>query len=414
MTLWDDLSPENPQFATLFVDRLLDAAIQRCASDVHLHPRSDVWEVLFRIDGVLSLIGSVRRSQTTDPVARLMVMARLPSYRAGIPQEGPLLPAAVSSPNGRTTGDSADVQMRLGTFPTVHGQRAVIRLLSNQQPLTKIADLGLGEDITRELTELTDCREGVILLAGPAGSGKTTTLYACLRSIAAEANRRGVLTIEDPIESVIDGISQSQLQPESGMTLAAALRSAVRQDPEVLLVSEIRDEETADAVLGASLTGHLCFSSVHASGVAGAVGRLAQMNLPDYLLRSGLLAICSQRLLRQTCDACRNVSSQASELRDAPYGDPDCERCHGVGYAGRLAIAQCVRFDRGPIGEAVLAAVAKHQSAGDIHRAACQAGMLTLAQLAWQLVEKGRTDEAEVYRVLGRHAGTRPDHLVWT
>ncbi len=349
-----------------------------------LHP----WEVLFRIDGVLTPIASVTRSEMTDPVARLMVMAGLPSYRSGQPQEGRL----TQTPN--------DVEMRLGTFPTLHGQRAVVRLFGTQTPLTTIQDLTLPEDVAADLTELCDSREGVVLLAGPAGSGKTTTLYACLRHIADGPFKRSVLAIEDPIETVIDSISQSQLHPASGMTLATALRSAVRQDPEVLLVSEIRDVETADAVLVSSLTGHLCFSSIHASHCAGALRRLVQMDLPPYLLRSGLLAVCSQRLLRRLCPECGSDSDSSEKTTG-------CNTCGGIRYFGRMAIAECVRFDIGEIGDSVMKTLAKDQSASQIQAAAVQAGMMELRQRAWQLVDAGHTDAAEVYRVLGRQAGSR-------
>ncbi len=382
---WNDLVPSDPQFAVNFIDRMLSLAIAQQASDIHLQPRASTWEILFRIDGVLLPIGEMPRSELTDPVARLMVMAGLPSYRSSQPQEG------------RLSGSPAGVDMRLGTFPTVHGQRAVIRLFGTTLPLESIDALSLSDDVATDLMQLCDRRDGVVLLAGPAGSGKTTTLYACLRYIAGATFKRSVLTIEDPIELLVEGISQSQLNPTTGMTLAAALRSAVRQDPEVLLVSEIRDEETADAVLVSSLTGHLCLSSIHASHCAGALRRLVQMELPAYLLRSGLLAICSQRLLRQLCTACgRGSDAVASDC---------CEVCGSAGYHGRIAIAECVRFDTGEVGEAVMRCLGSDQSADQIHAAAVAAGMIDLKSRAWRLVDNRQTDAAEVYRVLGRQAG---------
>ncbi len=407
-SFWNDLSPSDPQFAVTFVDRLLELAIRRRASDVHLQPRQASWEVLFRIDGVLVPIGSVPRSDVTDPAARLMVLAGLPSYRSSQPQEGRLMWAP---PRSRADAPLAShkfspideslgtgVEMRLGTFPTLHGQRAVVRLFGTTAPLTSLAALSLSEDIQKDLAELCDRRDGVVLLAGPAGSGKTTTLYACLRHITAGSSRRSVLTIEDPIESVLDGVSQSQLNQTTGMTLATALRSAVRQDPEVLLVSEIRDEETADAVLTSSLTGHLCFSSIHASNCAGALRRLVQMELPAYLLRSGLLAVCSQRLLRKVCPQCGCPAEQPIK---------ECDLCGGTGYAGRIAMGECVRFDGGEIGDAVMASLAKEHSADQIHASAVAAGLVDMRQRAWQLVDAGYTDAAEVFRVLGRQAGSR-------
>lgn len=377
---WDDLKPSDPEYATRLVERMLSAAVQRRASDIHLHPRADHWEILFRLDGVLCPLGSVPKSQLTDPVARLMVLANIPTYKSAQPMEGRLAQA----PDG--------VEMRLGTFPTMHGTRAVVRLFAATDQLITMDRLGLSATATESLIELSEAREGAVLLTGPAGSGKTTTLYACLRHIASMTPRRSVLTIEDPIESVIDSISQSQLQPALGMTLASSLRSAVRQDPEVLLVSEIRDSETADAVLMSSLTGHLVFSSLHAGDVAVALRRLVQMELPPYLLRSGLRAICCQRLLRRLCGECHGHPS------------PDCPGCGGAGYRGRIAIAELARFDRGELGETMLSQLAAGQSASSIHLAAEEAGMATLRQQAWQLVESDVSDEREVYRVLGRGA----------
>jgi len=384
--LWHELSPSDPQYAVRLVDAILAEAVRRGASDVHLHPRSDVYEILFRLDGVLSLVETVSRSSTTDPVARLMVMARLPTYRAGEPMEG------------RLAEVPGNVEMRLGTFPTLHGQRAVVRLFAPQTNLDRIDQLSLSEDVALQLRQLIDCRDGAILVVGPAGSGKTTTIYAALREIAAAKPRRSVLTIEDPIESVIDGISQSQLQATTGMTLAAALRSAVRQDPEVLLVSEIRDVETADAVLVSSLSGHLVFSTMHAADCAGALRRLVQMRLPPYLIQSGLRAVISLRLLRELCDSCREMHGQEKH---------DCSHCGGSNYFGRVLIAECVRFDSGEVGEVVMRCLSDGDSAASISKSAIAAGMTPLASAAWRLIDLGVTDEAEVYRVLGSAARHR-------
>lgn len=410
-TFTADLSPADSQYAVALVDRLMETAIDRRASDLHLHPRSDCWEILLRIDGVLTWLGDVPKGETTDPVSRLMVLANLPTYRSDQPLEG-----SIRHVSG--------VEMRLGTFPTVHGQRAVLRLLDSHGPDGGIDALGLPADVAISLGELCQHREGVILWTGPAGSGKTTTLYACLRTIRdgieladdvdscdgmngasdvafASRPRRSILTLEDPIESIIDGISQSQLARQSGLTLAAALRSAVRQDPEVLLVSEIRDADTADAVLGASLTGHLCFSSMHAIDAAAALRRLSQMQLASHLVRSGLLAIGSQRLLRRMCRECRPTSTSATDRR--------CPTCGGLGYHGRLAIAECVRFDSGSVGESMLRWFGQDRSADEIRDVARQSGMISLKQQAWRAVEDQQTDELEITRVLGSRIADRAD-----
>jgi general secretion pathway protein E len=380
---WTDLRPGDDEYAVHLVERMLLAAVEQGASDIHLHPRIDHWELLFRLDGVLHVIGQLPKSELTDPVARLMVLANIPTYKAGQPMEGRLSHSPLSQ-------SAHGIEMRLGTFPTVHGVRAVIRLFAATDQLTTIEQLGLAPDVTEALIELSESREGAILLTGPAGSGKTTTLYACLRHIAAMNPRRSVLTIEDPIESVIDSISQSQLQPAIGMTLASSLRSAVRQDPEVLLVSEIRDSETAEAVLMSALTGHLVFSSLHAGDVALALRRLVQMQLPSYLLRSGLRAVCCQRLLRRWCETCQGKG---------------CEACQGTGYRGRVAIAELIRLDRDEWGEKMMSQLAAGQSANAIYREAEEAGLVTLRSRARQLVEARITDNREVLRVLGSFPG---------
>ncbi|QEF99085.1 Type II secretion system protein E [Stieleria maiorica] len=367
------------------VNDCLTAALQRGASDVHLQPRSRRWEVAFRIDGVLQPYESFEISDHSDPVSRLMALAALPSYRAGVPQEGPL----------RWQDDAGQThEMRLGVFPTVHGNRAVIRIMGDRQSLRQIDGLGFDATTIRRVRTVCDARDGWLLVAGPAGSGKTTTLYACLSYIAETGFGRSVLTIEDPIESVIDSISQSQLQPSSGMTLASAMRAAVRQDAEVLLVSEIRDVDTAEAVLAASMTGHLCFSSIHAGSIGATLRRLVQMKLPIYAIQSGLRGILCQRLLRKTCTECPGPSESSA--------DSDCKRCHGTGYQGRLPVAQLLCFDGSAAGHAVFDALTEGRSAMEIDAIAARAGIDSLYDQATRLVDEGRTDMDEVFRVLGR------------
>lgn len=382
---FDELDPDSPNFAIDAIDRLLPLAISRGASDVHLQPRKERWEILFRIDGVLSPAGTLPRSGISDPVNRLMVIAGLPTYRSGQPMEGRL---AWSDKQANDT----EVSARLGIYPTVHGPRAVIRLLRRDNSHDSVESLGLSDDVTTKLISLCDQTDGAILLSGPTGSGKTTTMYAMLRRIADASPRRSVMTIEDPVESVIDGISQSELDASVGMTLASALRSAVRQDSEVLLVSEIRDPETAEAALQASLTGHLVFSSLHATDIATSLRRLTHLGVPTYVVRSGIRAILSQRLLRKICPDCQGKH----------HGK--CQACFGTGYGGgRIAISQCIEFDGSdPVGEAFADALEAGASATQMRAAADQAGGDDLRRRAAEYVSQGITNQEEVYRVLGR------------
>lgn len=343
---------------------------------------------MLRIDGVLTLLTLLPGGGASDPVTRLMVLAGLPTYRSGQPMEGRLK---------WDRGDSS-LSMRLGVYPTVHGPRAVVRLLRRDSSFDSIESLGLTQNVTDSLVSLSEQTDGAVLLSGPTGSGKTTTMYAILRRIASQLPRRCVMTIEDPVESVIDAISQSELDPSSGMTLASALRSAVRQDCEVLLVSEIRDPETAEAALQASLTGHLVFSSLHASDVAASLRRLIQLGTPIHAIRSGVRAILSQRLIRKRCGDCDGEAANATKDRITPR----CESCLGTGYRGRIGIAQCVRFDgNDPVGEALMGALEAGQSLSEMRTRAAQAGGTDLQERAWECVRSGQTDAAEVYRVLG-------------
>jgi general secretion pathway protein E len=388
-----NLDPLDENFAVDVVDRLFPMAIARGASDIHLQPREKGWELLFRIDGVLSVAEFLPGGGASDPASRLMVLAGLPTYRSGQPMEGRL----------RWSGDGTtgrELSMRLGIYPTVHGPRATIRLLRQDDTYDSIDSLGLSKDVEQSLVELCCHTDGAVLLSGPAGSGKTTTMYAMLRHIAATIPRRSVVTIEDPVESVIDAISQSELDPTEGMSLASALRSAVRQDSEVLLVSEVRDPETAEAAMQASLTGHLVFSSLHATDVAASLRRLVQLGVPSYIVRSGVRAILTQRLLRRICDRCGTGGREAAA--DAADGET-CARCLGTGYRGRIAIAQCVRFDGGdPVGESLAETLESSASAIEMRRASIEAGGVDLHARALSYVEQGITDLAEVYRVLGR------------
>jgi general secretion pathway protein E len=376
-----ELVPTDVNFAVDAVDLILPMAIGVGASDVHIQPRSGGWEILLRIDGALSVVSVLAGGGASDPVTRLMVLAGLPTYRSGQPMEGRL-----------KWGGDADgpLSMRLGVYPTVHGPRAVVRLLRKDASYDSIESLGLTADVTESLIHMSEQTDGAVLLSGPTGSGKTTTMYAILRRIASQQPRRCVMTIEDPVESVIDSISQSELDPAAGMTLASALRSAMRQDCEVLLVSEIRDPETAEASMQASLTGHLVFSSLHATDVAASLRRLIQLGIPAFAVRSGVQAILSQRLIRTLCDRCRGDNSE------------HCPRCLGSRYHGRIAIAQCVRFDGSdPVGESLAASLEAGHSLIEMRRAAASAGGTDLADRGWQFVRDGITDAAEIYRVLG-------------
>ncbi|HWE40837.1 MAG TPA: GspE/PulE family protein [Isosphaeraceae bacterium] len=383
------LDAGDPRHVVALVDLILAEARAAGASDVHLLPTADGLELRWRIDGVLQAVSTLPATLAPNVVARLKVVAELLTYRTDLPQEG------------RIRGAPGDVEMRVSTFPTLHGEKAVVRLFVGSGGLLRLDDLGLPVEVRDALRLLLDETSGAILLAGPAGSGKTTTIYACLRELAASTEgRRSLVTLEDPIEAALNGVSQSQVNPAAGFDLATGLRSLVRQDPEVIAVGEIRDRATAEVAFQASLTGHLVLSTFHAGGAAEAIGRLVDMGVEPFVLRSGLRAVVCQRLLRRLCSCARAIDRREDRLGlDVlnAFQAVGCPSCRGAGYRGRLVLAELLRPDLGDVGPAILARV-------DVRRLeslALAAGLVPLRERARTAVEEGLTSPAEVRRVLG-------------
>ena len=287
--------------------RLPAGRCQRGASDIHWQPGGDGFDVRFRLDGVLQTVATLPKHIGPNVVGRLKVLADLLTYRTDCPQEGRLRTAADAAEQSQGQDNDA-VEMRVSTFPTLYGERAVVRLFGAARSLQRLDDLGLTPDVLAPLRQLLAETSGAILVSGPAGSGKTTTVYACLRELAAvHGGARSLMSIEDPIEVAVSGVAQSQVHAPAGFDLATGLRFLMRQDPEVILVGEIRDRATAEAALQASLTGHLLLSTFHAGSAAETVGRLLDMGIEPYVLRSGLLAILNQRLLRRLCSCAEAI-----------------------------------------------------------------------------------------------------------
>jgi type II secretory ATPase GspE/PulE/Tfp pilus assembly ATPase PilB-like protein len=394
------LNAAGVEYATQFVESLLAAARRRNASDVHLQPTPQGLTVRWRIDGVLQLLGEFPRGQAADVVSRLKVLAQLLTYRSDVPQEG------------RIPG-TGDCEMRVSTFPTLHGERAVVRLFAGQSQYLLVRDLGLPEEIEGELLRLLGETSGAIVITGPAGSGKTTTAYACLREIAAQSQgRRSLVSLEDPIEMAIDGIAQSQINAAAGFDLPTGLRSLMRQDPEVILVGEIRDAETSFTAFQAALTGHLVLSTFHAGSAASGLARLIDMGIEPYLIRSGLRALIQQRLVRRLCEChTEGTAAGSSSSADARLGLPiehfrtaaGCPACSHTGYRGRLVLAELLPPLTGEVGQAVLA----RRDALELARLARAAGMTTLFERACTAAEAGQTDPAEIRRLLGFEMSAR-------
>jgi type II secretory ATPase GspE/PulE/Tfp pilus assembly ATPase PilB-like protein len=370
-------APRDPQYATRFVEHLLSAACNRGASDIHLTPSPQGLQVAWRIDGVLQHLGVFAPGETADVVARLKVLADLLTYRQELPQEGRL----------RTS--DAGVEMRISTFPTLFGERLVVRIFREAQPLDTLASLGLPNELKESLHHSLQQTSGAIIVTGPAGSGKTTTVYAALRELLRSEHARSIMTLEDPVECVLPGVSQSAIQPSAGFDFAVALRSLMRQDPEVILVGEMRDRETTVAAFQAALTGHLVLTTFHAGSTCGAISRLTDMGIEPYVLRSGLQSLIAQRLVRRLC-ACSATTHQATLSQD-------CAACSGTGYCGRMVLAELLPPLVGELGALVLAKA----DAQRLAVAACSAGLRTLAQRAQAALAAGQTSLAEIHRVLG-------------
>jgi general secretion pathway protein E len=383
------LDAASAQYVTEVVSRALSAARAAGASDVHLQPTADGLELRWRIDGVLQPLATLPSALAPNVVARLKVLADLLTYRSDMPQEG------------RIRSAPGDVEMRVSTFPTLYGEKAVVRLFGGSSRYQRLADLGLPSEIHDALSRLLNETSGAIFLAGPAGSGKTTTVYACLRELVdRSAGTRSLATLEDPIEVAVPGVAQSQVNASAGFGLALGLRSLLRQDPEVIVVGEIRDRETAEVAFQASLTGHLVLSTFHAGSAAGVIGRLSDMGIEPYLLRSGVLAIVCQRLVRRLCGCAREVHEPIAllglpvRLARVPVG---CADCSGTGYRGRLVLAELLEPDQGALGRAILS----RTDVAQLEALAAGAGMISRWARACDAVEAGLTSPAEVRRVLG-------------
>ena len=382
--------------AVAVVAAILDEARAMGASDVHLQPSAAGLDVHFRVDGVLSRLGVLPATLASNVVARLKVLADLLTYRTDIPQEGRI----------RTGPSLGTGEVRVSTFPTLHGERAAIRLFSNPGERLRLADLGLPADVQAALAHHLNDTSGMILLTGPAGTGKTTTIYACLRDlVASTGGGRSLASLEDPIEAAVDGVAQAQVNLASGFDLATGLRSLLRQDPEVIAVGEIRDRATAEVAFQASLTGHLVLTTFHAGTAAGAISRLAEMGIEPYLIRSGLGAVVSQRLIRTLCDCARPVAASSDPTDPSRLGLPvapsrvaaGCPDCLETGYRGRLVLAEWL----GPARLDPTVWTPGGTDLATLQAAAVASGMIPLWTRALAAVAAGLTTPVEIRRVLG-------------
>ncbi|MBN1817047.1 MAG: type II/IV secretion system protein [Sedimentisphaerales bacterium] len=371
---------------SLVADILSDAVL-RGATDIHFEPTSQQILVKYRLDGELQTVDKLAACLSENIITRLKVMANLLTYRNDVPQEG-RIPFASAIPD-KTQDRVTD--MRLAVFPTIHGQRAVIRFFYEDKGLLHLDQLGLSDYIHTKLVEIAGQRQGVLLLTGPAGSGKSTTLGALLRNIQERFSGRSIVALEDPVERVISGVTQIQIANYSEMTFPVALRSLLRQDPEVLMLGEIRDAETARIAIEAGLTGHLLMSTMHSGSPAGALLRLLEMGIEPYQVTSAISAVLNQRLVRQLCRRCKRTNPEGQWQ---PVG---CEACLQSGFHGRILIAELVELE-GDLRNALLQKTDLDQLEGLLRKR----GHMTMAQDARRLVAEGITTMQEIEKTIGK------------
>ena len=367
------------------VDELLADAIRCGASDVHFEPANSDLAVKYRLDGSLKTVERLPTIISDNVIARLKVLGGLLTYRNDIPQEG-RIEGKDKSPTGAKVTDK-----RLAIFPTIHGQRAVVRLFYENTGLTELEQLGFSDYIYSGLKDIARQNQGVLLLTGPAGSGKSTTLGALLRDILKIHPGKSIIALEDPVERNIDGVTQVEVSSRSEMTFPVALRSLLRQDPEVLMIGEIRDAETAGIVIEAGLTGHLLMITMHSGSPAGCLLRLLEMGIEPYQVTSSVSAVLNQRLVRRLCEKCKRKEN------DGTFTAHRCDECFDTGYKGRVLIAEMVRLD-GELRKAILAKADMEA----LEKILASRGHMDMAHDGRRLVAEGITTTEEIHRVVGK------------
>ena len=387
-----DMASEAPVIK--LVNQLLTKAVEDGASDIHIEPFQDQLQFRYRIDGILVIQNQPPVALQQAIVSRIKIMARMDIAERRLPQDGRI----------RTKIAGKDIDIRVSCLPTMYGESVVMRILDRNRVELNLETLGFPEKERERFEELITRPYGIVLVTGPTGSGKTTTLYAALQQINTPDKK--IITIEDPVEYELSGINQVEVNSKAGLTFAGGLRSIVRQDPDVILIGEIRDKETADIAIQSALTGHLVFSTLHTNDAAGAVTRLVELGVEDYLLSSAVIGIMAQRLVRVLCPECKEAfvpEAQVCHKLGLPftptaekpvYRPVGCRHCNDSGYRGRLAI-----FELMPVTERIRQSILDSSASSRIRDVALDEGMLLLRQDGWRNVEAGITSIAEVLRV---------------
>ncbi|MCX7919300.1 MAG: GspE/PulE family protein [bacterium] len=389
---------DTPQKPSQLVDELIAQAYAWRASDIHLEPHQNGYRILYRRDGVLHQVNQTNLDIGIKLVARIKVLAQLPVYLRDTPFDGRLVWKNDGNPHH---------DLRVSIIPTIHGEKAVIRLFDFAQHQLHLAELGFSVQTLKQLEQLFTQPRGTILLTGPAGSGKTTTIYSALRYIHKQNQQmKNILTIEDPVECDLGFAAQTQVKPKLGLTFAEGLRSVLRQDPEVIVVGEIRDFETAQIAISAGLTGHLVISTVHSGRATEVYIRLLEMGIEPYLLASSVSGILAQRLVRKICEQCKE-EYRSQLVNDIPafncltsmklYHGKGCDACANTGYFGRTAISELLIPN-----ESIRQLLLSKTTTQELEQTARNNGMQNILDDGIEKVKQGITTLEELVRVIER------------
>ncbi len=386
-----DMASEAPVIK--LVNLIVRRAVEIEASDIHLEPFETDLKIRYRIDGVLHDMEAPPKRLQNAIISRVKIMAKLNIAERRLPQDGRI--------KMRILGKEID--MRVSTIPTIYGESVVLRILDRGNVILELTKLGFPKNSLKQFESIISKPYGMLLVTGPTGSGKTTTLYASLNKLNTPDKK--IITIEDPIEYQLHGVNQIHVKPQIGLTFSNGLRSIVRQDPDIIMVGEIRDAETADIAIQAALTGHMVFSTLHTNDSAGAISRLSDMGVEHYLMASALVGVLAQRLIRKICSHCKelvNINNQyldqlSLEVGNLPselYEGKGCENCNQTGYRGRIGIYELLLIQ-----EEIHDRVLEKTSSILIKEKARSLGMVTLREDGWDKVKEGLTTVSEIYRV---------------
>lgn len=375
------------------VDYLFKNAIEMRASDIHIEPFETKVRIRYRIDGVLQTMNELQAESLAALVTRIKIMADLNIAEKRAPQDGRII----------TKVNQQDIDLRVSILPVVYGEKVVIRILNRQNLKKNKEDLGMSDQNLEKLERLMRAPHGIVLVTGPTGSGKSTTLYTILSQL--NDSETNIVTIEDPVEFMVDGLNQVNVNPKANVTFASGLRSILRQDPDVVMIGEIRDEETAQIAVRAAITGHLVLSTLHTNDAPSTVFRLQDMGVAAYLLNSSIRGIIAQRLVRKICPQCkieRVASNYEKELLQIPkeqvttvYEGEGCGNCNNIGYFSRLGVYEVLEFH-----ESIREAISQKKSPDQLQSLAVENGMSTLADECRRLVLEGQTTVEELLTII--------------